>query len=102
MALWISVLVFLAFAPVSSFLWYLYLTRKIKRYEQLGYVRDAHRYVRSEFILSHPMVAGKTNINLDDSIWPVYAREDIDLPAGTRVKVIKTNGVILIVKPIKV
>lgn len=76
------------------------MTKKPKYYEQAGYVRNSHDYVRCELVLSNPMIDGKSEIMLDDSIWPVYAREEIDLPTGARVKVIKTNGVILIVKPV--
>lgn len=96
----VSVLVFCLFAIISGFTWYFYMTKKPKYYEQTGYERNSHDYVRREFVLSNPMIDGKSEIMLDDSVWPVYARKEIDLPTGARVKVIKTNGVILIVKPV--
>lgn len=51
-----------------------------------------HQYVNRVFTLDEPVVNGLGKIKVDDSTWKI---EGEDCPAGTRVKVVGVDGVIL-------
>ncbi len=48
------------------------------------------------FTLDKPIVAGAGTMNIDDTIWRVSGP---DMPEGGRVRVARTDGVMLIVEP---
>lgn len=97
---WAVVLVFIVFSPIALWLWHIYIHRSPKVYEQIAYVRDAENYKDREFMLTEPVVEHKSQIEFDDSIWPIYCRIE-SLPAGTQVRVSRVNGVVLIVERLK-
>ena len=51
-----------------------------------------HHYVNRVFTLEHPVVNGLGKIKVDDSTWKI---EGEDCAAGTKVKVVGVDGVIL-------
>jgi len=57
--------------------------------------RRAEQHVGSLFILSEPIVSGRGRVVVGDSSWKIKGP---DLPAGTRVKAIGTDGTALIVE----
>ena len=54
--------------------------------------RRGEQYVGRIFTLQQPVVNGEGKIRVDDSTWKINGS---DCPAGTRVKVIGVNGVVL-------
>ena len=54
--------------------------------------RRGEQYVGRIFTLQQPVVNGEGKICVDDSTWKINGS---DCPAGTRVKVIGVNGVVL-------
>lgn len=57
--------------------------------------RRGDRYVGRIFVLDKPMVAGQGKIKVDDSIWRVSGP---DLPLGSKIKVVASEGNGLIVE----
>lgn len=54
------------------------------------------RFIGKLGILDTPIQAGRGSVSIGDTVWPVTGP---DLPSGTRVKVIGTDGVTLQVQP---
>lgn len=57
----------------------------------------AAQYVGRTFILSEPVVNGSGKIRVDDSVWKISGS---DAPAGSRIRVIGTDGTILKVEAV--
>lgn len=57
----------------------------------------AAQYVGRTFVLSHPIVNGAGKIRVDDSTWKIAGA---DAPAGSRVRVVGAEGIILNVEPL--
>ena len=55
--------------------------------------RRGHQYVGRVFTLDAPIVNGHGKIRVDDSTWKVVM--DQDCPAGTRLRIVGVNGVVL-------
>ena len=55
--------------------------------------RRGHQYVGRVFTLEAPVVNGHGKIRVDDSTWKVVV--DQDCPAGTRLRIVGVNGVML-------
>lgn len=56
--------------------------------------RRAERHVGRSFTLDHPIVGGQGRIRIDDTTWRVTGP---DLSAGTRVRVVRADGAMLVV-----
>jgi inner membrane protein len=54
------------------------------------------RFIGKLGILDTPIQAGRGSVSIGDTVWPVTGP---DLPAGTRVKVVGTDGMTLQVQP---
>ncbi len=52
--------------------------------------RRAEQYIGRPFTLTSPIVNGKGDMRVDDSMWRVVSDED--LPAGAQVKVVAVEG----------
>lgn len=57
--------------------------------------RRGSRYIGRTFILSAPIEQGQGSLNIDDTVWRVCGPE---LPEGTRVRVVRIEGVSLVVE----
>jgi membrane protein implicated in regulation of membrane protease activity len=51
--------------------------------------------VGRNFVLAEPIVGGNGRIRVDDTIWRISGP---DLPSGTRVRVVRTDGAVLVVE----
>ncbi|HCZ49396.1 MAG TPA: hypothetical protein DCZ11_10355 [Gammaproteobacteria bacterium] len=60
--------------------------------EQPSLNRRGHSYVGRTFTLNEPMVNGVGKLRVDDSQWRIIG---LDAPAGTRVRVVETDGATL-------
>jgi membrane protein implicated in regulation of membrane protease activity len=58
--------------------------------------RRADAYVGRVFTLEKPIVAGHGTVKIDDTIWRIAG---LDCAAGSRVKVVSTDGGTLMVEP---
>ena len=58
--------------------------------------RRAEGYVGRIFTLDKPIVGGVGAVRIDDTVWRVTGP---DCPAGSRVKVARTDGANLMVEP---
>ena len=52
----------------------------------------ARQYVGNDYVLVEPIVNGTGSVNIDDSSWRVHGS---DLAAGTRVRIVATDGMSL-------
>jgi len=88
----IQILIFALFSVISIVAWRLYLQKYPTPSDQPRLNRRGEQYVDRIFTLSEPVVNGEGKIKVDDSTWKI--RGD-DCPAGTRVKVVGVDGVVL-------
>ncbi|WP_029134619.1 NfeD family protein [Sedimenticola selenatireducens] len=89
----IQILVFALFSVISIVAWRLYLLKHPTESDQPRLNRRGEQYIDRIFTLSEPVVNGQGKIKVDDSIWKI--RGD-DCPAGSRVKVVGVDGVVLL------
>ncbi|PLX60551.1 NfeD family protein [Sedimenticola selenatireducens] len=90
----IQILVLALFSFISIVAWRLYLLKHPTESDQPRLNRRGEQYIDRIFTLSEPVVNGQGKIKVDDSIWKI--RGD-DCPAGSRVKVVGVDGVVLLV-----
>lgn len=91
-----QVLVFAAVSVASVVIWRLYLNRHPIATDQPHLNRRGEQYLNRLFTLDEPIVNGLGKIQVDDSTWKIAGS---DCPAGTRVRVVGVDGVMLKVKP---
>lgn len=84
---------FIVVGSAALILWHLYYRRPVQFFEQHPQERKARAYLHKIFVLSHAINNGSGRELIDDSFW--YLQCDQDLPAGTLVKVNKTQGIFL-------
>jgi hypothetical protein len=90
---WEYQLLLFALASVASVvLWRLLLDRHPTATDQPRLNRRGEQYVGRTFTLDEPMINGLGKIRVDDSTWKV---EGEDCAAGTRVRVVGVDGVVL-------
>lgn len=86
-------LVLFAVASIASVLaWRKYRETRPVTSDQPNLNRRGHQYIGRVFSLSSPIANGVGKVTVDDSTWKVKGP---DLPAGTHIKVIGVEGVIL-------
>lgn len=61
-----------------------------------GLNRRGARLIGRSFVLTEPIVRGEGRVQVDDSPWLVLGP---DMPAGTRIKVVRLDGAALVVEP---
>jgi len=90
---------FIAFAilaPVAVITWwYLARGRKEEHPDRLNH--RAQNQIGSEFILDAPILNGVGRVRIGDSNWRISGP---DCPAGTRVRVERADGALLVVAPV--
>lgn len=88
-------IVFAVFSVISVVIW---LTVVRKRggaaTDQPMLGRRAERHVGRQFTLDVPIVEGNGRVRIDDTVWRITGP---DCPAGTRVRVTRTEGATLVV-----
>ncbi|MGB4946189.1 MAG: NfeD family protein [Candidatus Competibacter denitrificans] len=88
-----QVLLFAVLAVGSITAWRWRLRHYPTRTEDPLLNRRGHQYVGRVFTLDAPAINGYGKIRVDDSTWKVAVEQDY--PAGTRLRIIGVNGVIL-------
>ena len=89
-----QLIVFAVGSILSTIVWYMYTKKYPAVTDHPKLNRRSEQYVGRLFTLSEPIINGRGKIRVDDSFWQV---EGLDMPKGTQVKVVATNGVVLIV-----
>lgn len=93
----LQLLLFAALSVASVTLGRAYIKKRPIESDQPNLNRRGAQYVGRTFTLSEPIVHGYGKIRVDDSTWKI---EGADCPAGSQVKVIGVDGVVLKVEQI--
>lgn len=91
-------LIFAVGSLISIALWRRYLKDHSGKSDKPGLNRRSEQYIGRTFTLSDPIINGRGKIHAEDSWWQV---EGPDLPAGTKVRVIGVDGILLKVKAVE-
>jgi membrane protein implicated in regulation of membrane protease activity len=76
----------------SLVIWRQYLKRAPKESDQPNLNRRAEQYVGRTFSLESPILNGRGKVRVEDTLWRVQGE---DMPAGTKVRVVDVDGVVL-------
>ena len=90
-------LIFGALSLVTIFLWTRWSRGRETANDSPYLNRRADRYKGQEAVLEQPIAGGFGRIVLGDSVWRVAGP---DLPVGTRVRIVGSDGAVLKVEPI--
>lgn len=85
-------LIFAAVSAISLLYWYWHLKKSKQATEPNNLNRRNEQYVGRTVTIDEPIVNGRGKIHIDDSFWRI---EGPDMPAGTQIKIIGVDGVVL-------
>ncbi len=85
-------LIFAALAIITVLVWLRYFRSYSDHSDDPLLNRRGHQYVDRVFNLEGPIVNGQGRLKVDDSIWKING---VDCPAGSRVRVVDVDGVVL-------
>ncbi|TVO76666.1 NfeD family protein [Sedimenticola selenatireducens] len=88
----IQILTFALFSVASIVAWRLYLVKNPTKSDQPRLNRRGEQYVDRIFTLTEAVVNGQGKIKVDDTTWKISGD---DCPAGSRVKIVGVDGVVL-------
>jgi len=88
----VQFLIFAIVSIASIFGWRMYSVKHPTETDQPKLNQRGEQYVDRVFTLEEPVVNGQGKIKVDDSTWKI---EGTDCEAGTKVKVIGVDGVVL-------
>lgn len=98
---WVQSLVFGVGILASVGLWWRFRPNPNDRIERregaAGLNNRMSAYINREVVLEEAIVNGQGRIRLDDSFWNVRGS---DMPAGTRVRVVEAEGIVLKVEAV--
>lgn len=77
--------------------WNLHLKHVTQRSDEPNLNRRSEQYIGRIVTLQEPIVNGRGKVHIDDSSWRV---EGVDLPAGTAIKIVAVDGVVLKVEQV--
>lgn len=92
-----QIVVFAALSVASIIIWRQYFRRHPVATDQPALNRRGQQYVGRSFTLDEPVVNGLGKIRVDDTTWKI---EGEDCAAGTRIRVVGVDGVLLKVEVI--
>lgn len=84
---------FAVLTVLCAFLWWRWLNQKNSDQPGQQLNQRGNQLAGQVFVLENNLVNGRGQVRLGDSVWPVMA--DTDLPAGTRVRVVRVEGITL-------
>ncbi len=85
-------IIFSIIVIVVLFIWQKFKPKFMSKQPSIMLNQKAHQYLHRELYLEEAIVNGFGKVKIDDSSWRV---EGVDLPQGTKVKVIGIDGTIL-------
>jgi membrane protein implicated in regulation of membrane protease activity len=94
-----QLLLFSAGAVIASASWWAYLRKHPIATEDPKLNRRSEQYTGRVFTLVEPIINGRGKVHIGDSTWTVQGP---DSPAGTDVKIIRAEGVVLIAERAKI
>ena len=94
----IQFLIFSVVSLVSVSIGRMYVNKSHKNDRASVLNKRGNQYINRIFTLEEDIINGSGKLNVDDTIWRI---EGPDCPTGTRIEVIATNGVIMIVEIIQ-
>lgn len=90
-----QILIFSIGVLASLLIWRAYLKGKGQKSDIPNLNRRAQQYIGQVFTLQEAIINGSGKVKVGDTLWRVRGE---DMPEGTKVKVIATEGVILLVE----
>ena len=87
-----QLMLFAIVSVVSIVVWRIYLNKHPTHTDRPTLNMRGEQYVGRVFTLSEPVVNGIGKIKVDDTMWKI---EGDDCDAGTKIKIIKTDGAVL-------
>lgn len=87
-----QVLTFALLSAVSVLGWYRFRHRLVIQSDDKTLNRRGEQLIGRNATLSEPIINGRGQIKLDDTVWRC---EGADLPAGTRVKIVALRGSVI-------
>lgn len=91
--LWQSQLLLFAAVSLACLLyWHRHIKHRASAPNPSNLNRRSERYVGNVYVLKEPIINGVGRLQIHDTIWKI---EGPDLPANTKVKVVKAYGVVL-------
>lgn len=97
MAVLAQVVAFAILSVVAILVWRRWFRGRGRRSDQPALNRRAQQLVGQVAMLAEPVVDGRGRIQVADAFWTVTGP---DAPAGTRVRVVSTDGMTLAVEPV--
>ena len=97
MAVLAQVVAFAILSVVAILVWRRWFRGRGRRSDQPALNRRAQQLVGQVALLAEPVIDGRGRIQVADAFWTVTGP---DAPAGTRVRVLSTDGMTLAVEPL--
>ncbi len=85
-------LLFVMLSMGSIVVWWLYDKNRSDSTQQTSLNRRGEQYIGREVTLDTPIVNRQGRVRVDDSSWKI---EGPDCPAGTRVRIVGVDGIVL-------
>ncbi len=87
---------FAVFSLFTTWLWWRYQHQRDIQNDKTNTLNQrGAQMIGQECVLDHAIVAGNDRMRLGDTTWSIISSRD--LPAGTRVKIVSINGIVLTV-----
>ncbi len=93
----VQFVIFSVLSIASIVVWHSYLKKNPTKTDQPTLNRRGHQYVGRTFTLEEAIINNVGKIKVDDSIWKV---EGDNCDAGSQIKVVDVDGVVLRVEPV--
>lgn len=93
-----QLVLFAILSIVTTYLWKVYREKHPPTSDQPLLNQRGKQYVGRVFALEEAIINGVGKVEVDDSTWRVQGP---DLPVGDRVRVVATEGVVLVVEPLQ-
>lgn len=91
---------FASFSLVTTWLWWRYQHQKDRNSEREGDLNQKQKQLLGQTTrLETAVQTGSCRIRMGDTTWSARAQQDI--PAGTLVRVIKVDGIVLTIEPVE-
>jgi inner membrane protein len=93
-----QMLFFSCFSIIACCSWWIYLRQHPEESDQPALNRRSEQYIGRVLTLETDIVNGRGKVKIGDTLWRVIGE---DMPAGSKIEVIKADGVLLHIKKIQ-
>ena len=91
-----QVIAFAILSVVAILVWQRWFRGRGRRSDQPMLNRRAEQLVGQILVLAEPIVGGQGRLQIADAFWTIHGA---DAPAGSRVRIASTDGMVLIIEP---